>query len=1115
MKNKHIKMISVLILCAVMIITALPVSAAWDGVVAVEDENKNNVLVDFSNVATTLTTGALLSKKTPKGTGYSIHWDFHREKKSLGFKNVKRDWSDYTVISFDVYSEVASGERIALRVFTEYVPNAEYNITMFEYIFNVDFTGWKHFTIGTHEFRNTNGADWSKVLNVMLRVDGSAREGTDLYFTSLIGLEDIGDDTEGNSLNVDNMDLSAKEKKMVFDALNGGTAVMNFAFNAVINNETIILPREDILTTDESGSIGTVGFFEKVLSAKANGTSLTVDGITKDFSACAAVYDGVTYLTLKEVLNAFGKNFEQFEMVTVISDSESIKKIKENKSLKTKLMAMLNSNILSAEDITKEDWKQLKDNWRKFFLGDENKNLQDNFVKYKIGVIDSDCEAALELFGKDKEMVIFGEKGVSTTREMTYQSEYILDLAKAYGTYGSKYYKNEDVKEKILYSLEWIYENLYGQDEINGTGWMSTSKYNWSDWYEKTPRTIACVMLIVEEHLTPQLIKKYLSLYESLRPNMKNTITQPHALTRSYCSTISAALYEDFDRMKNMVIDYNLNLDTPEDYTTSGVQEDGQYITHNYFAYTSIYGAEALLGRIPRIQSILAGTKFEFATHHKYNSCKWLYETFDPVMFYGYLTNAQAGRGHSNEEQHTGVVIATALDFIGCFGKDDDVKLKQFVKRHVRDENIGFILEDLEIDQIVKLRKVLSDDSVQAEPYYANKIYYTGDSVMHHRGDYGLALSMSSTRIAKWESINGANTKGWYRGDGMLYLYLEKEPGYGSRYYSGVNYYHLPGTTVDTQERIPASIADSSEALAKQDFVGGAGIDNLYATVAMQFEDYHNDNKDAVVETNSGHGGDAPYHQSSLMAKKSWFMFDDEVVAIGSDINAHDGFEVHTVVENRRLEKNEFINGADVEGAHLVTVDGTPLEKATSYRKSFKNPTWAHIEGTCGYYFPAGGSLEMNKGTTYGNYLEMWLNHGVSPQKGTYQYVLLPLKTAEETAAYSKNPDIKVLSNTDKLHVVKENKLGLCGMVFWEKGTFEDISASEPMLIMTKQSGNDLTLSIADASQLLVSGKVTVKGKYEVTEKDECTEVIYDGENTVITLNFKGSRGRAMEVKLR
>ena len=49
---------------------------------------------------------------------------------------------------------------------------------------------------------------------------------------------------------------------------------------------------------------------------------------------------------------------------------------------------------------------------------------------------------------------------------------------------------------------------------------------------------------------------------------------------------------------------------------------------------------------------------------------------------------------------------------------------------------------------------------------------------------------MSSSRIGKFESINNENTKGWYTGDGMTYVYLHVND-YASNYWEYINYYRL------------------------------------------------------------------------------------------------------------------------------------------------------------------------------------------------------------------------------------------------------------------------------------------------------------------------------------
>ena len=83
----------------------------------------------------------------------------------------------------------------------------------------------------------------------------------------------------------------------------------------------------------------------------------------------------------------------------------------------------------------------------------------------------------------------------------------------------------------------------------------------------------------------------------------------------------------------------------------------------------------------------------------------------------------------------------------------------------------------------------------------------------------------------------------------------------------------LPGTTV-----IAGSTARQSQ-LGGSNAVGGASLDG-YSAVMMQL---------------SPDG-------RQLSAKKSWFLFDDELVALGADIRSTAaGKTVETIVENRRV----------------------------------------------------------------------------------------------------------------------------------------------------------------------------------------------------------------------
>ena len=106
---------------------------------------------------------------------------------------------------------------------------------------------------------------------------------------------------------------------------------------------------------------------------------------------------------------------------------------------------------------------------------------------------------------------------------------------------------------------------------------------------------------------------------------------------------------------------------------------------------------------------------------------------------------------------------------------------------------------------------------------------------------------MYSNRIANFEYGNTENAHAWHTADGMLYLYNRDFNQFGEGYWTTVDPYRLPGTTVDT-----APLADGAKSSSRspQSWVGGA-TDGIVASVGMVLD-----------KTNEG---------QNLKAMKSWF----------------------------------------------------------------------------------------------------------------------------------------------------------------------------------------------------------------------------------------------------
>lgn len=922
---KKITSCTAVILCLVMLCTFTTAYSAWDGFVESETMRDKKLLVNAESLGNILNAGAAPASDIVKNGRYSAHWRNHVTNSSVKFTKVTKDWSDCSSVVFDMYSGKATGAKIAIIVYCEHVPTPGTSSSYNMYEIPIDWKGWKTFEIALGEFTSYNYADFAKVTGVNFAAAGWGmvpNSESDLYITSLYGDTSV---IEGAASTATSMLVSSGSRKKVFEALgNTASAVMNFADNALIDGEVIALDRAEKVTTSEGVSFAPVNLMKKLIGAEvtqkdrsaqiaysgknidvtADTKSYTLSGEEKEFAAAVFEKNGSIYVPLLEFLEVLGIKAETAEQVTVINGST--KMLLADETIAESAKMLMCARMLDAEKISAEDWKELKDKWREYLVGNESNNLEDEHINRIIASVDAGCKSALQSINtaRDKQ-AFFGNAAVTTTNDMTHQYSTLYKLAEAYGTYGSSYYKDAAVKRHILNALDWLYENLYGLDEIEGKGWRSTREHNWYDWLVGTPTQLCNIILIMEEDMPSADIAKYLYPYDYLRKTMRTGKTPDVSAARVYCGTLSTVLQEDAETMQVHVDDYNSILE-PSKMFGSGVQQDDVYKMHDYYAYGTAYGTSILCDRLAVVESILADTAFEIGSHYKYNSCIWMYETFEPLLFNGLLSSAQAGRSKGQEENYTTMYFSTVLNFVGAFGKDDDYRLKQILKRGITDDNRENILKRLSISQITKLKEILNDETIKAEPYYKSKLYYAGDSLMHHRGDFGFALSMSSSRVAGWESINGQNLDGWYQGDGMLYMYVKGDSKqYDSTYWRTANPYHMPGTTVDTQQRTEASILNSAAALTNQDFVGMVKAGDEFSVAAMQLEGHKND----VGGEISNYNGAAPIHYSSLMAKKAWFMFDDEVVALGTDITAGDGFDVQTVVENRKLYKSEKIDG--------------------------------------------------------------------------------------------------------------------------------------------------------------------------------------------------------------
>jgi len=368
-----------------------------------------------------------------------------------------------------------------------------------------------------------------------------------------------------------------------------------------------------------------------------------------------------------------------------------------------------------------------------------------------------------------------------------------------------------------------------------------------------------------------------------------------------------------------------------------------------------------------------------------------------------------------------------------------------------------------------------------SESYVFNLVLAAGDRVIHERPNFRLGISMSSSRIGKYEGFSGNNLRGWYTGDGMTYIYTENDRSHWKDYFSYVDFYRMPGTTVDviTRTTSPSSIALFDNPVNAQSWVGGVSLRGTYGAAGMS------------------HVG----AKSDLVAKKSWFMFDDEVVCIGAGITMSENHDVETIVENRKSTQTVFI-----EEEQRV--------KTKSKEFNFENPSYVYLTETGGYYFPQPCTLHTY--ITTNGYTEFYFNHGTAPKDQTYEYVLLPMKSQDETRIYAEHPDIKILVNTDQLQAVREDSLGITGINFWQAGEIAGIRSDGEACVMYQQAGDTLYLSVSDPTWKRTSQTLTISGLYTLLSVNPSDKVSLSSENnfTTLTIDTENRMGMGQQIVL-
>lgn len=637
-------------------------------------------------------------------------------------------------------------------------------------------------------------------------------------------------------------------------------------------------------------------------------------------------------------------------------------------------------------------------------------------------------------------------------------------MALAWATPGSSLQNNSSLAAAVAGGLDWMNTNVYSTTAIEYN--------NWFHWEISGPQSLENTAILLYPALTGTEITNYCAAIDRFAPGGAGAAYGWMTGANTSDKVLSMLLRGIMGRSTNSMTNAQANLSPVFPYVTGsdGFYVDGSFVFHGVIAYNGHYGI-VLLGDIPRIVNLLNGSPWQITDPNLANVYAWVTNSFEPLIYHGAMMDMVRGRAVSwsyETESGDGGGVFSAMR-----------QIAQFAPEPMATAFNNFV------------------NSPELPPAQYN--FASMDRVVANRAAFTYAISMSSSRIANYESINSGNLHGWFQGDGMTYLYLgNSESQFSGDFWPTVDPYHMPGAT-DEQNSHANSAGEATT--TGQNWAGGAQVAKTYGSAGMSLATWN----------------------TSLTGRKSWFMLDNEIVCLGAGITCGGPSEVDTTVENRRLGTSPTNN---------FWVNGTKIAPVMGWSSNITSATWCALDGVAGYYFPGGATnlqadFEADSGswsainsgddgtTRTDDYLKMIFNAGIKPTNSTYAYVLLPNFNVTSVSNYAKSPDIIVLTNTVNVQAVRKPALGVVAANFWTNGTStaDLITVNNKSSIITLETSNILSVGISDPTQTN-TGSILVtlnRSASNVISADTGITVSQLAPNIVFSVNLNGSAGKSLQ----
>ncbi|HDX8233267.1 TPA: polysaccharide lyase 8 family protein [Staphylococcus aureus] len=752
------------------------------------------------------------------------------------------------------------------------------------------------------------------------------------------------------------------------------------------------------------------------------------------------------------------------------------------------------------------DYEKLRNTWLDVNYGYDKYDESNPDMKKKFEATEKEARKLLSSMKteSDRKYLWESSKDLDTkSADMTRTYRNIEKIAEAMKHKNTKL-NTPDNKNKVKDALEWLHKNAYGKEPVKKLEELKTNfsksapqkntNLNWWDYEIGTPRALTNTLILLNDQFSNEEKKKYTAPIKTFAPDsdkILSSVGQPeqakggNLVDIAKVKLLESIIEEDKDMMKNSIDSFNKVFtyvqDSATDKERNGFYKDGSYIDHKDVPYTGAYGVVLLEG-ISQMMPMIKETPFNDKTQYNATLKSWIDDGFMPLIYKGEMMDLSRGRAISreNETSHTAsaTVMKSLLRLSDTMDDSTKTRYKQIVKTSVESDSSYKQTDYLNsYSDISKMKSLMEDSTISTNGLTQQlKIYNDMDRVTYHNKDldFAFGLSMTSKNVARYESINGENLKGWHTGAGMSYLYNSDVKHYRDNFWATADMKRLAGTTTLENE----ILKDTDDKKSSKTFVCGTKADDQHASIGMDFE-----NQD-----------------KTLTAKKSYFILNDKIVFLGTGIKSTDSSKNPvTTIENRKA------NGYTLYTDDIQTSASNINDQETNsvFLESTNKP-----KNNIGYHFFNKPKITVTKESHTGKWKEINKSQKSEDKKDEYYEVTQKNSNTDDKYGYvlypgitkdnfkSKASQVTVVKQDDDFHVVKDNESVWAGVNYSDSAKTFEINGTKVevkvkgMFILKKKDDKTYECSFYNPESTNtasdIESKISMTG-YSITNKNAST----------------------------